>query len=91
MIRGRVSTELLHVGEQHSLRLVSELCLQSASLRFGDSDQDWLALGRRVAHERRSRGEELVLSGIEERLVAECVVGVTRIELNPSPGRRVAR
>ena len=71
MMRAGIPTDLVHVGERHVARRRAERVLQAPDLPVADSDHDGLAGRQAFAHERIEPGDELVLAGVQQRLVPE--------------------
>ena len=68
---GGVRADLLHVAELHAVGVGAELGAQHGDLRRADDDEHRLVGFQAAAEEWERRLDELVLAGVEERLVGE--------------------
>ena len=74
----RVATDCGHVREAHRVGRSSEPGAQPVDLRRGDHDHHRLVLGDAVGDERRTLVDELLVTGVEQCLVAEPVAPLRR-------------
>jgi hypothetical protein len=77
----RIASQRGHVDELHRVGLGSQLGLQRSGALRTHGDQDGLPGPHPVADERNRPGQELVLAGIQQRLVMKCIVaGVSQFD-----------
>ncbi len=69
--QGRIAADPAHVDEQNPARVGAELAGDHLGLYLSDSDQDRVAGGQRLAHERHRPCQVLVASLVDEGLVLE--------------------
>jgi hypothetical protein len=72
----RVRSHICHVGEEHLTGISLEPLPKKVDLSRADDDEHGLGRPYRIVEEGRGSGDELSLPGVEERLVAEPVVGL---------------
>ena len=66
-----VDPNVVHVGEEHSLRIPAKVRPQHVDLLGTDDNQRRLVIGEAIADEGAGTCDEVVITGVEEGLVAE--------------------